>query len=189
MIAFWAVVIYGIVLLRGPWRTGTEQSGDSPEPTLKRRLARGEISIDAYRRLLATTIRARMQQPEPPQAKAGRSRGQKCQSWRNLSSGWIVRGADAKHRKLVSDLLELRQWGVAIDGKMSPRSGRRLQVALQDRGAHRGINLLEPDALGTTVTQECFAACGTNVAHPVRLVAKHRHEIPDALVLGHHHRK
>ena len=92
-----------------------------------------------------------MQQPEPTQAKAGRSRGHKCQSWRILS-GWILRGADTKHRKLVSDLLELPQWGVAIDGKMSPRSGRRLQVALQDRGARGGINLLEPDALGTTVT-------------------------------------
>ena len=54
MVAFWAVVIYGIVRLRGPSRTGTEPPGESPEQTLKRRLARGEISIDEYRQLLAT---------------------------------------------------------------------------------------------------------------------------------------
>jgi hypothetical protein len=55
MVAFWALVIYGTVwLLRGGENAGRRDDSPPPSPkeTLKRRLARGEISIDEYRRVL-----------------------------------------------------------------------------------------------------------------------------------------
>ena len=54
MVAFWALVVYGIVFMaRGPWRYRSDGSPthESPEDILKRRLAAGEISIDEYERL------------------------------------------------------------------------------------------------------------------------------------------
>ena len=56
MVAFWALVIYGIVwLVRGqtPQRR-EEPPTDPPREILKRRLAAGEISIDEYERLRET---------------------------------------------------------------------------------------------------------------------------------------
>jgi len=47
--AFWAVVIYGIVLLRGPWRTGTEVPGGQPRADAQASRRPGAISIDEYR--------------------------------------------------------------------------------------------------------------------------------------------
>jgi putative membrane protein len=55
IVAFWGLVIYAIILLiRSPSHEGAEQSGESPEQVLKRRLAQGELSIDEYRQLQAT---------------------------------------------------------------------------------------------------------------------------------------
>lgn len=55
IVAFWGLVIYAtILLIRGPSREGAELPGESPEQTLKRRLAQGELSIDEYRQLQAT---------------------------------------------------------------------------------------------------------------------------------------
>jgi putative membrane protein len=55
IVAFWGLVIYAIiVLIGGPSRNGAEPSEQSPEQTLKRRLAQGELSIDEYRQLKAT---------------------------------------------------------------------------------------------------------------------------------------
>ena len=55
MVAFWALVIYGIVwLLRG--RTTDlheERPREHPDEILKRRLAQGELSIDEYNQLHA----------------------------------------------------------------------------------------------------------------------------------------
>lgn len=54
MLAFWALVIYGIVwLIRSGQNVQQrdERPPDTPEEILKRRLARGEISIDDYERL------------------------------------------------------------------------------------------------------------------------------------------
>lgn len=54
MVAFWAVVIYGIVwLARGGQnpRQRDEQPPEDPKAILKRRLAQGEISLEEYRRL------------------------------------------------------------------------------------------------------------------------------------------
>lgn len=55
MVAFWALVIYGIVwLLRGGGQDVPQrdvQRAESPREILERRLARGEISIEEYRRL------------------------------------------------------------------------------------------------------------------------------------------
>ena len=56
VLAFWALIVYGIVILvRGhePTRSADRPDG-SPEEILKRRLARGEISIDQYEQLRAT---------------------------------------------------------------------------------------------------------------------------------------
>lgn len=54
MIAFWALVIYGIAwLIRGGQssRAETEAPSEPPKEILKRRLAQGEISVEEYRRL------------------------------------------------------------------------------------------------------------------------------------------
>lgn len=60
MIAFWALVIYAIVwFVRGGRPPADTETGpaplapESPEEILKRRLARGEIDVDEYERLLA----------------------------------------------------------------------------------------------------------------------------------------
>ncbi len=53
MVAFWGLVIYGIVLLvRGqPQPPRQEPPEERPEDILKRRLARGDISPEQYREL------------------------------------------------------------------------------------------------------------------------------------------
>jgi putative membrane protein len=64
MVAFWAIVIYGIAwLLRGSQNMQQHHESHTPSPqeTLKQRLARGEISIDEYRRLLEAL------EEQPPQ--------------------------------------------------------------------------------------------------------------------------
>lgn len=60
MIAFWGLVIYAIVwLIRGgrpqdAWRPTSERPDpDAPQEILRRRLARGEISLEEYERLRA----------------------------------------------------------------------------------------------------------------------------------------
>lgn len=55
IVAFWGLVIYAIiVMIGGPSRERAEPSGQSPEQTLKSRLAQGELSIEEYRQLQAT---------------------------------------------------------------------------------------------------------------------------------------
>lgn len=54
MLAFWALAIYGVLWLARGGKNAQEleeQPPESPEQILKRRLARGEISIEEYRRL------------------------------------------------------------------------------------------------------------------------------------------
>lgn len=54
MVAFWALVAYGlVVLVGGGRRERIEQppSTDSPDDILGRRLAEGEISVEEYERL------------------------------------------------------------------------------------------------------------------------------------------
>ena len=53
MIAFWALVIYGIGwLVRGGSLTEPREAlRESPEAILRRRLAQGEISVEEYDRL------------------------------------------------------------------------------------------------------------------------------------------
>lgn len=67
MVAFWALVIYGIVrLVRGrpsaPGEWSAPPPADPPEEILKRRLARGEITVEEYERLHVTLARP----PSPP---------------------------------------------------------------------------------------------------------------------------
>jgi putative membrane protein len=57
MVAFWALVIYGIIwLVRGGQNVQQrdEPSPESPRQILKRRLAQGEISVEEYERVLET---------------------------------------------------------------------------------------------------------------------------------------
>ncbi|MFZ0976374.1 MAG: hypothetical protein WAN22_29395 [Solirubrobacteraceae bacterium] len=63
VLAFLAVIVYGIVILvRGHEPSRRDDPPDeSPEEILERRLARGEISIDQYEQLRATI---RDQSPE-----------------------------------------------------------------------------------------------------------------------------
>jgi putative membrane protein len=53
MVAFWALVVYGIVFVaRGGWRDRIEPPPqEGPDDILRRRLAQGEISIEEYERL------------------------------------------------------------------------------------------------------------------------------------------
>ncbi|HEX5192061.1 MAG TPA: hypothetical protein VFW09_04600 [Solirubrobacteraceae bacterium] len=55
MVAFWALVIYGIVWLIRGGHNSQQPAEAAPEPAreiLKRRLARGEISIEEYTQLV-----------------------------------------------------------------------------------------------------------------------------------------
>lgn len=55
MVAFWALVIYGIVWLIRGGQNSQQPVDAEPEPPkeiLKRRLAEGEITIEEYRQLL-----------------------------------------------------------------------------------------------------------------------------------------
>ena len=56
MVAFWALIIVGVVwLARGrPTELRQETPRERPDEILKRRLARGEISIDEYDQLHET---------------------------------------------------------------------------------------------------------------------------------------
>lgn len=57
MLAFWALLLYGILWLArgGPSAENRDEPlAETPEQTLKRRLAQGEISIEEYRRLAET---------------------------------------------------------------------------------------------------------------------------------------
>jgi len=67
MIAFWALIIYGIVwLLRGrPAEDRDQARPQPPEQILKRRLAQGEISVDEYERRHAA-IRETPRNPTSP---------------------------------------------------------------------------------------------------------------------------
>jgi putative membrane protein len=68
MVAFWGVLIYGVVwLLRG----GSLQRAERPpaeraQEILKRRLAQGEISVEEYERLTATIERPAHERPREP---------------------------------------------------------------------------------------------------------------------------
>ncbi len=75
MVAFWALIIYAIVwLIRGGRSANPEirpSRPESPEEILQRRLARGEISIEDYERLLAALRRhPRDGTPSEPPARA-----------------------------------------------------------------------------------------------------------------------
>jgi putative membrane protein len=55
MIAFWALIIYGIALLvRGQTNPREQEPHEPPGEILTRRLAAGEISIDEYEQLRDT---------------------------------------------------------------------------------------------------------------------------------------
>ena len=68
MVAFWALVIYGIVwLIRGTQNPPRPEQRPEPSPReiLKRRLAEGEISIDEYNQRLEA-----LEEHKPPQSRA-----------------------------------------------------------------------------------------------------------------------
>jgi putative membrane protein len=66
MVAFWGLVIYGIVwLVRGQSSQPREpEVREHPDDVLKQRLARGEISIDEYDQL-RQALEARPREPHP----------------------------------------------------------------------------------------------------------------------------
>ena len=90
---------------------------------------------------------------------------------------------------MLGDLLELLQWRALIDGKVSTPARSHLEVALQDRGTHARIDLFKHDVLASAVPQRGLASSRTDIAGPVRLLAKHRHEVPLSVVLRDHHRE
>lgn len=51
MAVFWALVIVGAVVLAKTFGANNKTGGDSPDDTLKRRLAAGEIDQEQYRAL------------------------------------------------------------------------------------------------------------------------------------------
>jgi putative membrane protein len=68
MVAFWGVVIYGVVwLLRGGSRQRPERPPpEHPREILELRLVRGEISVEEYERLTATIERSSHERPREP---------------------------------------------------------------------------------------------------------------------------
>lgn len=61
MVVFWALVIVGLIAMAN-WFAGSRQEHESPEGTLRRRLASGEIDEERYRVLL-DELRGRPQGP------------------------------------------------------------------------------------------------------------------------------
>jgi putative membrane protein len=62
MAVFWGLVIVGAVLLVNSFSRNDRPEGDSPDETLKRRLARGEIDQEQYR-VLSDEIHGRPHGP------------------------------------------------------------------------------------------------------------------------------
>ena len=52
MVAFWGLVIYGVIaLLRGSTTASQQPPAEPPMAVLKRRLASGEVSVEEYEEL------------------------------------------------------------------------------------------------------------------------------------------
>jgi putative membrane protein len=70
MVAFWVLVIYGIVWLARSASSSappaaTRPADESPQQTLKRRLAAGDISVEQYERVRAVLEDDRPHAPPP----------------------------------------------------------------------------------------------------------------------------
>ena len=71
MVVFWSLVIYGAVWLsrgaRAPAASAEPPTGtESPQQTLKRRLAAGDIDVEEYERLRAVLDEDRAEAPLAP---------------------------------------------------------------------------------------------------------------------------
>jgi len=98
-------------------------------------------------------------------------------------------GDDPEDRVLTGDPLELRQRGVPVHRQVRPGSRGDREVAPQDGRPVTGLHLLQAHLLAAAAAQDRAAAGRADVAHPVRVLAEHRHQVPPALVLSDYHRE
>ena len=78
---------------------------------------------------------------------------------------------------------------MAIDRYVGPGSGRARQVSAQDRRPSFRIDVLEAHGLAAAMAQHRPATGRPHVAHPVRALAEHRHQVALAFVPGDDYRK
>jgi hypothetical protein len=76
---------------------------------------------------------------------------------------------------------------VAVGLDVGAGAGGDRQVPAQDGWPLLDRHLLQAHLLVPTVAQHRPAVGGPDVAHPVRLLAQHRHEVAVAVHLGDHH--
>src|ERR1700736_479838 len=88
---------------------------------------------------------------------------------------------DPKHWILLDDPLEVTQWRPAVDRKEWAGAGCELEISAQDRGAITGEVLHQGHVLARAPLQNSMIV-GAQVAHPVRLVAHHGHQVAVTLV-------
>jgi hypothetical protein len=93
-------------------------------------------------------------------------------------------GSNPEDRIAHGDLLELGERRVLAHWEVRPRTGRELEVALQDRRTLARRHLDQADRLAVAVVQDGLAACGLHVGDPAGACPEHRHEIAAALVVG-----
>jgi hypothetical protein len=89
----------------------------------------------------------------------------------------------------VRDRLELCERCPRVDGNVRAGSRCKLQVALQYRRTDCWGDLLEPHGFATAVAEYRMPARRPDISDPVDALAKHRHDVALALVVGHNDRK
>ena len=92
---------------------------------------------------------------------------------------------DAEYGIARCHLLELRQRRVAADVEMRAGAGRHLQISLEDWRAPRHRHILEPYFFRCSMAEHGGARAGVCVAHPVGVIAQHRHQVSFRADLRH----
>src|SRR5450631_2064562 len=110
--------------------------------------------------------------PTPPDVAAGRSGH---------------RGGDPEYGEVLGDLLELLQRCMPVHRYVRSGPGCDGQVATQDRRSRPGLDLFKVHSLGISTSQYRPSAGRTDVLHPARLLAEHRHQVALAFIVGDDH--
>jgi hypothetical protein len=100
----------------------------------------------------------------------------------------LSQSGDPKDGVLIYDSLEVVKRRAAVDREKRTCSRRQLKISPQDRSALVGQVLHQSDVFALTVPQH-RTAVGTQVSHPVALLAEHGHQVALTLVVGDHHRE
>src|SRR5271163_1244570 len=102
-----------------------------------------------------------------------------------MADCWASRASDSwsdpKHWILLDDPLEVAEWRPPVNRKEWAGAGCELEISTQDRGAITG-EFLHQGHVPAPALQQNSMIVGAQVAHPVRLVAQHGHQVAVSLI-------